>query len=77
MRAFMIAAAGAAMVLLGGCGPQTDANSGVTAEEADALNETEAMLDAPLHANDEMPMDDLGGDTGELPVTDEAATDVQ
>lgn len=65
-RAAMIVA----VVLLGACNAETaDENSGVTAEEAADLNETEAMLDAPM--GNEMPMDDLGADTGDVLVTDE------
>jgi hypothetical protein len=83
MKALIAIAAAASAALLAGCGSQ-DENSGVTAEEAAALNETENMLETPVEnipasedmsgGNGEVPMDDLGGDTGELPVTDEAAT---
>lgn len=51
-----------ALVLLTACGGGIEENSGVTAEEAAALDETEAMLDEPAQ-------------TGELPVTSDAATD--
>lgn len=48
-----------AALALAACGQQ-DRNSGVTAEEARALDETEAMLDE--------------AEIGDLPVTGEAAT---
>jgi len=72
----------AALIALAGCdaGSETN-NSGVTAEEAAALNDTENMLDVSVEdipasedmsLGNEVPMDDLGADTGDLPVTDEA-----
>lgn len=80
MRIMTVTAA-AALLALAGCDAGTDTNnSGVTAEEAAALNETENMLDVSVEDipasedmsfGNEVPMDDLGADTGDLPVTGE------
>lgn len=47
MTSTIRASALAACVLLAACGDGLAENSGVTAEESLALNEAEAMLDAP------------------------------
>lgn len=47
-----------AAIMIAGCGDGIEENSGVTADEAAALNEAEAMLDEPA-------------ETGELPVKDQ------
>lgn len=52
--------AAAALMALVACGDQVPENSGVTAEEAEALNEAEAMLDESADP----------AETGELPVKD-------
>ncbi len=56
--------------LLGACGERQAPDSGVTAEEAAALNETENMLDAP--SEDEIAAE--AGNSGDLLVTGDEAT---
>lgn len=58
-----------ASALLASCGEGKAPDSGVTAEEAEALNETENMLDAP-----DDPVAAEAGNSGDLLVTGEEAT---
>jgi hypothetical protein len=59
-----------ALILLGACGEKPQPDSGVTAEEAAALNETENMLDMP--SGDDIAAE--AGNSGDLLVTGEEAT---
>lgn len=68
---FALVITAAAMGLLTACGGSEDSNSGVTAEESVALNDTENMLDVSpdsLAATEDAP---LGN--GEAPVETNAA----
>lgn len=80
-------AAASALMLLAACGGGEDTNnSGVTREEAVALDNAAEMLDTSADSlvpaddatlgNGEMPVEDAAA-TGELPVTDNAATNAQ
>ena len=86
MKALIITVS-AGLLALTGCDAGADANnSGVTAEEAEKLTETENMLDVrvedipaseDMSLGNEVPMDDLGADAGDLPVTEEPATNAE
>ena len=75
----------AALALLGACGGGEDANNNMAGNEALAI-ETQDVTDASPDSlvavddngmgNGEMPAEEAGN-TGELPVTDEAATNGQ
>ncbi|HEY0626418.1 MAG TPA: hypothetical protein VGD10_06760 [Allosphingosinicella sp.] len=85
MRVSKALAAAAVLGLLGGCGGGQDQNSGVTSEEAAALNDTENMLDISSEdiptdetavGNTEVPMDDLGG-ADEVPPANNGTSNTQ
>jgi len=60
----------AGALALGACGDSDESTGGVTDEESDQLNEAAAMLDDG--PNSLPPIEEV--ETGELPVTGEAAT---
>jgi hypothetical protein len=73
----------AAVLILTACGGSEEGTGGVTQEEAEQLNEAAEMLDASpdsLVASDETGLgngEDADAATGDLPVSEDAATDEQ
>ncbi len=77
----------AAVLALAACGGDTNETGGVTQEESKQLNEAAEMLDASPDSlvapdetglgNGEAPAEDANAATGDLPVSDNAATNAR